>query len=58
MEDITMKKTYIAPAFNEIVFKAPTLLAGSDPNVSIDKNNSVNAGKVESRGFDFWDDED
>jgi hypothetical protein len=40
-----MKKTYIAPTLSEIVFKAPTLLVASDPNVSFGSGN-VNAGAV------------
>ena len=52
-----MKKTYIAPTLVEIVFKVPTLLAASDPNVSFGSG-KVDAGDVESRGFDCDDWED
>ena len=54
-----MKKIYIEPTLNEVVFKAPTILAGSGPNASIDNDDSVAPGDVGSHGDDFdWDDEE
>ena len=53
-----MKKTYINPEMN--VVKMTThqqVLTASNPNVGIGSG-SVDAGSVESRGWDDWDDED
>ncbi len=53
-----MKKTYIAPMSRVVIIKAPTILTVSDPNVSISKSGNVDAGDVESRGFDYFEDFD
>ena len=53
-----MKKIYIEPTLNEVVFKAPIILAGSNPDVTI-ASGSVDAGDVEGHGDDFdWDEEE
>ncbi len=52
-----MKKTYINPAMQVIKIETQQMLAASDPNVSLGSG-SVDAGSVESRSNDFWDDED
>jgi hypothetical protein len=57
MEDTIMKKTYINPAMQVIKIETQQMLAASDPNVSLGSG-SVDAGSVESRSNDFWDDED
>ncbi len=54
-----MKKIYIEPTLDEVIIKAPTILAGSDPNVTLKTDGFVDAASVESHGDDFdWDDEE
>ena len=53
-----MKKVYINPVMN--VVKMTThqqVLTASNPNVGIDGSGSVDAGSVESRGWDDWDED-
>jgi hypothetical protein len=51
-----MKKTYITPSMETVKIATQQMLAGSNPSVSIGSG-SVDAGGVESRGWDDWDED-
>ena len=55
-----MKKNYISPDTIEIKIRGSYLLTASDPNVTLNGGDSVEAGSVESRRYryDAWDDEE
>ena len=54
--DKTMKKTYITPSMETVKIATQQMLAGSNPSVGIGSG-SVEAGSVESRDWDDWDEE-
>ena len=51
-----MKKTYITPSMETVKIATQQMLAGSNPSVGIGSG-SVEAGSVESRGWDDWDED-
>ena len=54
-----MKKTYQIPETVTMKIATSMILSASDPNVKVDKNESVDAGDVESRrSNNVWDEED
>ena len=54
-----MKKNYISPDTIEIKIHGSHLLTASDPNVTVDTEESVDADQVGSRRRnDIWDDEE
>jgi len=55
-----MKKIYINPTVRVHVLKPLCLLAGSPDGVvnGLDPNNTVGAGDIDARGYDFDDYED
>lgn len=53
-----MKKTYIQPSIEVHRIETANMIAGSTPQVGINRNGSVEAGSVESRGFFDWDDDE
>ncbi len=53
-----MKKTYISPVMNVITIEQHLMQTMSTPKAAINSNGSVDAGSVESRRGDFWDDDE
>ena len=54
-----MKKIYQIPEAVKTEMATSMILAASDPNVKVDKNESVNADDVESRrSNNVWDEEE
>ena len=54
-----MKKIYDAPETKVIKVKLATIIAASDPAVTADPDvTPIDAGEVESRRYNIWDDED
>ena len=54
-----MKKIYIKPSTLLTKVGVRHMICASDPNVTINQEGSIDAGKVESRrGFSIWDDEE
>ena len=54
-----MKKIYIKPCTLLTKVGVRHMICASDPKLSIDREGSIDAGKVESRrGFSIWDDEE
>lgn len=54
-----MKKIYDAPETKVIKVKLATIIAASNPAVTADPDvTPIDAGEVESRRYNIWDDED
>ena len=54
-----MKKTYIKPSILLKNVGVRQMVCASEPQVSINRNESVAAGSVDSRrGFSIWGDDD
>lgn len=51
-----MKKTYISPMTNQILFKSSMLLEGSVSFGLTDSSDERDASEAASRGGSFWDD--
>jgi hypothetical protein len=52
-----MKKIYLKPELEIVKIHMTNMLAAS-PNAGLDPSQSVNAGSIDSRSFDFDDCED
>ena len=55
-----VKKTYINPEIIVVRLMPTTVLAASDPNVTVSTEGSVNAASVETKGVsnvNVWDEE-
>lgn len=54
-----MKKIYDAPETKVIKVKLATIIAASNPAVTADPDATpIDAGEVESRRYNIWDDEE
>lgn len=57
----TMKKTYIIPEMTAVQVAQCLPIAGSDPQVTVNTQGSVEAGDAEVKGnsqsYDVWDDD-
>lgn len=53
-----MKKKYIRADTVEMKIQLSHLITTSDPDVIVDPQGSVDAGSVESRRNNVWDDDD
>ena len=51
-----MKKNYMRPESTVMKIEMASMIAVSDPNVTVNSSESVNAANVDSREFDDWDD--
>ncbi len=57
-----MKKTYIIPKAFTLEVNTTTMISTSDPKVGINRNGSVDAGNVETKGYNpkqknIWDEQ-
>ena len=55
-KDTIMKKYYMIPD-SQVVKIHTELILSASPDVGVDKTGGVDAGDVESREFDEWDEE-
>ena len=53
-----MKKTYMKPSIVLTHIGVHRMICDSEPRLTIQRNGSVDAGSVESRRGDFWDDDE
>jgi len=53
-----MKKIYQTPETVTMRIATPMILAASDPQVVLDPTESVDAGSVESRRNNLWDEDE
>ena len=54
-----MKKIYIQPSLEVTKIQTQSMIAGSTPKVIVDTDeDAIDAGTVESRRRDMWDDEE
>ena len=54
-----MKKTYIIPEALTVVLGSTQMMAASDPDVTVDPGEEIEAGEVEVKGISdtkLWDD--
>ena len=53
-----MKKIYMMPEIQVVKVKLGSMITTSDPKATVDPNDYVDAGDVESRRYNAWGDED